>query len=234
MGKFTSLEISVPDVKKTFQNYGDASVKRANISVVQEINRKYGDLCEKWGDIFEIDRGVLVGFIATESGGKSNVTSFVGCCYGLMQVSPESVLECANKFKSGTGVDLPAEARALIAQVPNVIGKSQLSSTARTALIKKLFDPNFNICVGTMTLRWLLERFSTFYTGAQLNKAIIGYNAGAYTRSINVSSTKPIKTVVDTASYIIMPTVPKESKNYLVKMLGVHGFLELIYKDKVI
>lgn len=234
MGKYTSLEISLPDVKKTFRNYGDASVKKQNISVIQEINRKYGDLCEKWGDIFEIDRGVLIAFIATESGGKSNITSFVGCCFGLMQVSPEGVFEVANKFKSGTGVDLPLEVRAVIAQVPNVIGAKKLSSTTRSAIIKKLFDPNYNIAVGTMILRWLLERFSTFVTGAQLNKAIIGYNAGAYTKSINISATKPIKTVVDTASYVIMPNVPSESKNYLVKMLGVHGFLELIYKDKVI
>jgi soluble lytic murein transglycosylase-like protein len=233
MGKYTSLEISVPDVRKTFQNYGDAAIKKQNIALIQEINSKYGNLCEKWGDIFEIDKGVLIAFIATESAGKSNITSFVGCCYGLMQVSPESVLEVANKYKRGTGVDLPEQVRALIAQVPNVLGATKLSSTARTAVIKKLFDPNYNIAVGTMILRWLLERFSTFITGAQLNKAIIGYNAGAYYKSIN-SSGKPVKTIVDTASYVIMPTVPSESKKYLVKMLGVHGFLELIYKDKVI
>jgi soluble lytic murein transglycosylase-like protein len=233
MGKYTSLEISLPDVKKTFRDFGSPSVKKQNIALIQEINRKYGDLCEKWGNIFEIDRGVLVGFIATESGGQSNVTSFVGCCFGLMQVSPEAVLEVSNKYKKGTGVDLPLEVRALITQVPNVLGATKLSSTTKNAVIKKLFDPNYNIAVGTMILRWLLERFSTFITGAQLNKAIIGYNAGAYRNSIN-SAGKPIKTIVDTASYLIMPSVPSQSKNYLVKLLGVHGFLELIYKNKVI
>jgi len=31
-----------------------------------------------------------------------------------------------------------------------------------------------------------------------------------------------------------MRSVPSEARNYLVKMLGVDGFLSLIYKDKAI
>lgn len=233
MSKFSRLTITVPQVLKSFQSYSTPATKKANIEMIREINSDYGSMCQKWGNVFEIEKGVLIAFIATESGGKSNLVSFVGCCYGLMQVSPEAILECANKFDEITGVQLPEEVRASIARTPNVIGKTKLSSSAKSALIKRLYDPNFNIMCGTMILRWLLERFSTFLTGAQLNKAIVGYNAGAYTRALNPSG-RPNKIPVDTARLVTMSTVPRESRNYLVKMLGVDGFLQLIYKDKAI
>jgi soluble lytic murein transglycosylase-like protein len=233
MGKFTSLTITVPDVRKTFQNYSTPAAKAANIRVIQQINRDFGASCEKWGNVFEIEKGVLIAFIATESGGNPKIVSFVGCCYGLMQVSPESVFEVANKFQR-TGVELPESCRAVLSRIPNLFSTGRMSSATRQAIVKRLFEPDFNIMCGTMVLRWLLERFSTFLTGAQLNKAIIGYNAGAYSRSINVSATQPIKTPVDTTTYVSMRTVPAESRNYLVKMLGVDGFLQLIYKDKAI
>jgi len=237
MGNFTRLTITVPDVKKTFQNYSTPAAKAANIRLIQEINKNFGASCERWGNVFEIEKQVLISFIATESGGNPKIVSFVGCCFGLMQVSPEAVFEVANKFKKGTGVALPEPCRVVLSRIPNLITTGKISSATRQAIIKKLVEPDFNIMCGTMVLRWLLERFSTIFTGAQLNKAIIGYNAGAYTRSINVSSNIPIKTPVDTATYVsgsLMRSVPSEARNYLVKMLGVDGFLSLIYKDKAI
>lgn len=232
MGQFSRLTVYVPQVNQVFQTYSQPATKRQNISVLKEINRNYGAMCEKWGDVFEIEKGILIAFIATESGGKSDVTSFVGCCYGLMQVSPEAVWECANKFKAITGVELPSSARAELSKIPNLFSKS-LSSATKSAIRKRLFDPNFNIMSGTMILRWLMERFSTILTGAQLNKAIVGYNAGAYTRSINTQG-RPNKVPIDTTTLVKMPTVPKETKSYLVKMLGVDGFVSLIYKDNAI
>lgn len=102
-----------------------------------------------------------------------------------------------------------------------------------------LFKGDFNIMCGTMVLRWCIERFSTILTGGQLNKAIIAYNAGAYTSSINTKNpltgnTGPNRMPVDTATYVVSSKVPKESRNYLLKMLGVDGFLYLIYAKNVI
>jgi soluble lytic murein transglycosylase-like protein len=232
MGQFSRLTISVPQVNQVFQTNSKPTTKAANIALLREINRKYGAMAEKWGDVFEIEKGILIAFIATESGGKADITSFVGCCFGLMQVSPEAVWECANKFKSITGIELPSTVRAELSKIPNIFSRSLTSST-KSAIRNKLFDPNFNIMSGTMILRWLLERFSTLLTGAQLNKAIIGYNAGAYTKSINTQG-KPNKVPIDTTTLVKMPTVPKETKGYLVKMLGVDGFVSLIYKDNAI
>ena len=86
--------------------------------------------------------------------------------------------------------------------------------------------------VGTMALRWLLERFSDLRVG-QLNKAMVAYNAGAFTKSLNRGD-KPIVQPIDTIKLATNPSVPIESRGYLYKMLGKDGFLSLIYKDKVV
>ena len=242
-GKYSRLTITVPEVNKVFQNFSAPATKRANIDKLRTINTKYGAMCTRWGNIFELEKGVLVAFIATESGGKADAISFVGCCFGLMQVSPDAVFECANKFKAMTGQDLPVEVANELRKTPNLLGARTISNTTKTAIRRRLFDPNFNIMCGTMILRWLLERFSTLLTGAQLNKAIVGYNAGAYTRGINVTAARPIKTPIDTTSLVSTAgymlegqrrSIPSETRNYLVKMLGVDGFLSLIYKDNAI
>lgn len=231
MAKFSKLTIKVPEVQKSFQKYSTASEKKANIDMIKNIDRRFGSLCQKWGDVFEIDRGVLVAFIATESGGNPNEANF--CCTGLMQVSPIAVFDVANKF-SQTGQPLPESVKQVLSQIPNLLNKQKMSEDTKATIKKRLFDPNFNIMCGAMILRWLLERFSNFFTGAQLNKAIIGYNAGGYMKAINVTPSQPIKTPVDTTTYITMPRIPTETKNYLVKMLGVDGFLSLIYKEKAL
>jgi hypothetical protein len=82
-------------------------------------------------------------------------------------------------------------------------------------------------------LRWLIERFSTFLTGGQLNKAMVAYNAGAYTKSIS-SGTKANKIPIDSTSLSQNKLVPNQSKGFLLKMLGIDGFLAIIFKDKVI
>lgn len=234
---FSSITIKVPEVNKAFTGYPSAVTQ--NTKLIREINTRYGALCEKWGKVFDIPKGVLIAFIATESGGQESVTSFVGCCYGLMQVSPAAVFECSTKFKKSTGVELDISVRnSLIAVVPTLFTKP-FDNNMKSKIRSALFKADFNIMCGTMVLRWSIERFSTIFTGGQLNKAIIAYNAGAYSSAINSKSpitgnTTPDKFPVDTAKYVVSTKVPKESKNYLLKMLGVDGFLYLIYAKNVI
>jgi len=239
MSKFSTIRVKVPDLPTPFRsgnvNYSQPHVKVANTKMIRDIKAKYGSLYNKWGEVFEIPNGILNGFIATESGGqmaKPNVFKATG----LMQVTPNTVWETARKFRSQTGVDLPAEVRAEITRrIPTFFTSKDIqpnSATERTLLNLLEKDANFNIMVGTTTLRWLLERFSHLRVG-QLNKAMVAYNAGAFTRSINRGTT-PITEPIDTIKLVSNRLVPIESRGYLLKMMGKDGFLSLIYKDKVI
>lgn len=230
---YTKLTVNVPDIPKVFRDYNKPHIKKQNIELIQKIDSDYGSSIRKWGDIFQIQDGVLVAFIATESGGRANVSNF--CCVGLMQVSPPSVFESATKFRQITGQTLPTEVQqALNRVIPGFMSLKSFSDANAEKIKQKLFNPEFNIMCGTMLLRWCLERFSTILTGAQLNKAIIAYNAGAYRKELNRGASNPIKIPVDTSTYVNMKSLSSETRSYLVKMLGVDGFLYLIYKDKAL
>lgn len=241
---YAKVKIYVPDIDAPFKegsyNYSNPSTKRSNIDMVKRINTTYGNTIKYWGSIFDIPSGVITAFIATESGGKADARSSVGCCFGLMQVSPASLWETARKWSREVSVPLPKEASTLITSKVSDFFKStaaQPNSAQRvkleTALLK---DTNFNIMAGTLVLRWLIERFSTFLTGGQLNKAIVAYNAGAYSSVLQVPGTKttPNEIPIDSTSLATNRRVPVETRGYLYKMLGTDGFMSLIYKDKVI
>jgi soluble lytic murein transglycosylase-like protein len=235
---YSKIFLKVPDIKTSFKagtyNYSTPSVKAANIKVIQQINSTYGQIIEKWATLYEIPVGVIISFIGTESGGTMAAPNKYQAT-GLMQVTPTAIYEVAKKWTSEVDSPLPQESISLLNQrVPELLKAKTLTAGLRSSILTNLQkDANFNVMAGTMILRWLLERFSTFLSGGQLNKAMVAYNAGAYNKAIS-SGTKAITAPVDSTTLSKNPQVPAESRGYLLKMLGIDGFLSLIYKDKAI
>lgn len=239
MSKFSLIKLKVPDLPTSFSsgtyNYSNTTTRNANIKMLKDIQAKYEPIVNKWGEVFEIPNGVLIAFIATESGGQmAKPNQFKAT--GLMQVTPDTVWESGRKFKSQTKVDLPTSVRnELTKKIPSFFTSKDIAPngvTERSILNLLQNDADFNIMVGTMALRWLLERFSYLREG-QLNKAMVAYNAGAFTKSLNKGTT-PIIEPIDTIKLATNPAVPIESRGYLYKMMGKDGFLSLIYKYNVI
>ena len=235
---YSQIKVKVPDIQTSFKagnyDYSNASVKAANINVIKRVNTTYGSIISKWAEIYEIPVGVIIGFICTESGGTMAPPNKYQAT-GLMQVTPTAIYEVANKWKSEVDTPLPQDAINLINQrIPDLLKSKSFTPALRSRILSVLqSDANFNVMAGTSILRWLLERFSTLLTGGQLNKAMVAYNAGAYTRSIS-KGTKAILEPIDSTTLARNPMVPAESRAYLLKMLGRDGFLSLIYKDKAI
>jgi hypothetical protein len=233
MSKYFAVKVE-PNIKSYFKSgnysYANPEVKAANIRLVQNINSKYGSIIEYWGDIFEIPKGVLIAFIATESGGtmaKPNAYKATG----LMQVTPIAASTVFD-WKKEVSTPLPTEVIAEInKKLPSLL-TGKFSDSKLLQLLQN--DASFNIMMGTLILRWNLQRFSSILTGGQLNKAMVAYNAGAYTRALVVGKSTANKIPIDSNLLSKNPKVPAESRAYLVKMLGIDGFLNLIYKDKVI
>ena len=241
MGIYNTIRIKVPDIKTPFKSggtdYSKPATKAANSNVIRDIKGNYAVPINRWGTIFEIPDGVIIGFIATESGGRM-LGANVYKATGLMQVTPNALWECVKKWDSTVKTALPAQAVVELKRtIPEIFTSSSVAPSAAVSnkIIKLLQnDANFNIMSGTLILRWLIERFSTVQTGGQLNKAMVAYNAGAYIRALNVSSTQPITNPIDSTSLATNRLVPAESRGYLYKMLGKDGFLSLIYIDKVV
>lgn len=235
---YSKIYLKIPDIKTSYKasgfDYSSPSVKAANIKVIQDINNSYGLIIDKWAQVYEIPVGVIVGFIATESGGKMAAPNIYQAT-GLMQVTPTAIFEVVTKWGNEVNSPLPQQTVALLNQkVPDLLRTKLLTPALKNNILANLQkDANFNVMAGTTILRWLLERYTTLLSGGQLNKAMIGYNSGAYAKAIS-KGTKPILEPIDSTTLSQSPSVAAESRAYLVKMLGKDGFLSLIYKDKAI
>ena len=237
MSKFTNLcDFKLPELPyrmvKGDYDFSKQAVIDGNIKMLKSIKNNYGTLIKKWADVFELGEPVLASFIAVESGGKMVGKNSAGAM-GLTQVTYVSVIECVSKFKTITSQDLPedfvsllkAKAPFLLKLTPN----NQTVSSADKAKLEKLLvsDANFNIAMGALSLRWILEL--TKAKGlSYLHKGIIGYNAGSYGR---ISAYK--NQFVSADALFKDSKLPKETRNYIVQVLGKNGFMELYVKNNI-
>lgn len=204
-----------------------------NTVILKGIVGTYGTLLHRFADALDIPRGVLAGFIATESGGKM-VTRSGSAFKGLMQCAAGPFYDAFVKWNAEVkAAPIPEAVRQEVhAKCPQLLQHSisRYNPSTLTAQLSRLMetDASFNIMAGAVVLRWNLERFA-----GNLNKAIIAYNAGPYNKAIS-QGTRAITSPTDTAALVRLPQVNAESKGYLKKMLGVGSYLALVYQEKTV
>jgi soluble lytic murein transglycosylase-like protein len=207
--------------------------KQDNVAILQGIVANYGPAIDRFADSLDIPRGVLAGFIATESGGKM-YTRPGSQFKGLMQCAAGPFYDAFVKWsKEVKAAPVPEVVRMEVqAKCPQLLQHSisRYNPSGIAGQLAQLMetDASFNIMAGAVVLRWNLERFA-----GNLNKAIIAYNAGPYNKAIS-QGTRAITAPADTASLVRLPQVNTESKGYLKKMLGVGSYLDLVYKEKLV
>lgn len=216
---YTSVKVKVPDLKTSFGNYSKPEVKQANLNMMKSIISNYGAIISKYMETLSIPKSIVVSVIGTESGGKMVGKNAYGAI-GLMQVTYPTFVEVTTNWKKFTKEEMPKFLKDNLDRLAPNKTKSVVES-------KLASSPELNILVGMMLLRMLSERF-----GGNFNRVLVAYNAGAYTKSQNVGTT-PITTSVDTATLVADKRVPSQSRDYLEKVLGKDGFLELYYNNLV-
>ena len=233
MSKYTKVNIKVPDVNRTYvsgaYNYSKPEVITANKAMMDKIYKQYGTFINKWGIEFEIDDSVLVGFIATESGGVNAPPNRFNAT-GLMQMTPDAVWETIVKWDKMVGSALSKTALSYFNRIipsskkydPNVLPSSAVKAEISNALKN---NSEFNIAIGTACIRWLLEAFRSDGK-TELNKVMVSYNAGYY------SMRNLVKGNPTSESLLKNKKIPLESRSYLLKMLGVNGFMDLWFQNK--
>jgi soluble lytic murein transglycosylase-like protein len=216
---YTSVKVKVPDLKTSFGNYSKPEVKQANLNMMKSIISNYGAIISKYMETLSIPKSIVVSVIGTESGGKMVGKNAYGAI-GLMQVTYPTFVEVTTNWKKHTKEELPTFLKQNIDRLAPNKSKSAIES-------KLASSPELNILVGMMLLRLLSERFN-----GNFNRVLVAYNAGAYTKSQNVGTT-PITSSVDTATLVMDKRVPSQSRDYLQKVLGKDGFLELYFYNLV-
>jgi hypothetical protein len=225
MSKFTKIVQTVPDINRCFvlgnENYSLPNIKAGNMKTINKINSNYGQIIEKWSDVFQIDKEVIIAFIATESSGNNVSPKPNFGPVGLMQISVAPVSESIVKFKQVTNFTLPSEAINYLNKVASFLTKlkSEILSNQNKERVRNLLtDPEFNIFCGIMHIRWLLEKYEF------LNKTVVAYNTSAYNQNLKIYG----KNKVETSVLVNNKKFPLETRSYLLKFLGRDGFLDLI------
>jgi soluble lytic murein transglycosylase-like protein len=224
-------------------SYSKSATKKANVEMIRSIYQRYGSIIDKWvKPLGMVDRGVVAGFIATESAGKEKpvyrggkwVESNEYEATGLMQITPVSTYESIVGWSKEVSYPMPPQMVTYLRSKASFLLSNPSYASVKARILTLLqTDAEFNIFAGCVSLRWLSERFSN--NGVALfNRVMVTYNAGAYTPSQVVSGSRPNTTPIDTVSLVNSTKVPKESRSYLLKMLGVDGFMDLIYKQQLV
>jgi hypothetical protein len=237
MLKFTKFkDFNLPELPYRFvsgaQDFSKQIYIDSNIKILKSIKSKYGGFIEKWADVFELGEPVLTSFIAVESKGELVGKNSAGAM-GLCQVTFVAVVECVSKFKIITGQNLPEEAVSLLKQKAPYLLKltpnNQTVSSADKSKLEKVLinDPNFNIAMGALCLRWILE-ITKAENLVYLQKGIIGYNQSAYGR-ITAYKNK----FVSAKTLFEDKKIPKETRNYIAQVLGKNGYLELYVTNNI-
>jgi soluble lytic murein transglycosylase-like protein len=225
---YTKIEVKVPAINRSFVqgnfSYAKPETISANKKMIETVEKNYGKIIEKWAKVFDIDEGIIVCFICVESSGKNAPKNKAGAI-GLMQVTAPTVYEALTKWAVHVKVPLSSETRSFISGKTSTFSKwsanKAMSSSERSQIESALTDVDFNIAVGTATLRWLLDWFGK-NGGAELGKVIVSYNAGFYGTRNKLKN-------LNAETIILDKSIPLESRSYVLKMLGVHGFMDLYY-----
>jgi hypothetical protein len=228
--KYDVTKQDIPAVNKIFKQkngtfaYDRKDVIESHKKMINDVEKNYGNLISKWAKVFDIDEGVIISFICTESGGK-NVQPNSFKATGLMQVTPLTVYETITKWKTMVGSDMPQQAvsffNSKVSSTSKWSGNRQPSSSELSQITTKLNDVEYNIAVGTAVIRWLLQAYNKIGK-ATLEKVIVSYNAGFY-------GTRNLVKDQNITEILANNKLQAETKNYVLKMLGVFGFMDLYY-----
>jgi uncharacterized radical SAM superfamily Fe-S cluster-containing enzyme len=226
---YTKFDFTVPQLNNFYVQKGGIDYSKSNTieshkKMINDVDRNYGKIIDKWADVFDIDRGIIISFICTESGGKNAPRNRYNAT-GLMQVTPNTVYEVIAKWSSQVSVPFSAQTKTFFNSKVSTTSKWSANrnptSAETTQISSALTNVEYNIAIGTATIRWMIEAFAKTGVGG-LDKVMVAYNAGYYGTRNKVKN-------LTVKEIVINKNIPLESRAYILKMLGVNGFMDLYY-----
>lgn len=227
---YTKFDFTVPQLNNYYVQKGGIDYSKSHIieshkKMIQDVDKNYGKIIDKWADVFDIDRGIIISFICTESGGKNAPKNRYNAT-GLMQVTPNTAYEVITKWNNEVSVPLSSQTKNFLNSKVSTTSKwsaSRLPTSAETTqILAGLTNVEYNIAVGTATIRWMIEAFAEIGVGG-LDKVMVSYNAGYY------GTRNKIKNMTVSQIANAKDVLKSETRAYILKMLGVHGFMDLYY-----
>jgi len=217
-----NFNITIPLVKDAF--YTPVQAKKNQEKIKTIIIPKYGKYIDNISTLTGVPSTLLQSFIFIESAGNEKAQSPYAT--GLMQLSPATASDTIVKEK-GAGRLQDGEAALLKKYLGDRYSLIEKVKPKQTSLGKTyitnsdLLKPEFNILVGAMLVKQLIDEFSE--NGVmRIDKVIAIYNGGRYSKA----GKKIIPFKGSTKE--LLTQVPKETSDYIKKLGGVNSILESI------
>ncbi len=211
------MSISLPAIETAYYLESEIEQIRSKIS---QIRVQYGSLVSNIAAATLVPESIIYSFIYIESSGSPNQVT--GSNYGLMQVGTNSATDTIfNEYKKGRlGATEQAILRICIGTRLDDIFAMRSLGTAQYIYSSDLLDPELNILVGTIAIGQLMDESIKQDGTLRMDKVVVRYNMGYY--AYNRGKDLPV-TVQDTIA-----TVNSTTSNYIVKMIGRNGVLEIL------
>lgn len=217
-----TLNINIPSLSESF--YTPIAAKQNEDRIKSVIRPKFGKFINNTSTLTGVPVELIESFIFIESAGNEKAKSPYAT--GLMQLSPATASDALVKEK-GAGRLQAGEAALIKKYLGNRYSfiekvKPKQTSIGKTFITNDdLLKPEFNILVGSILVKQLMDEF-TEDGKLRLDKVIAIYNGGRFSKA----GKKVIKFKGNTKE--LLTQVPKETSQYIVKLLGTQGLLDTI------
>jgi soluble lytic murein transglycosylase-like protein len=206
----------------------EAFYKLSELPLIQKkldaISQKYGTLIREASRLTNVPLELILSFAFIESGGDAMAVSKAGAV-GIMQLQPQSATDMIHLEYSKER--LSDEEKSVLRQTLKTrldcIFKMKFMShklpcnnnTGAVVTKSDLFNPAFNILVGSIYLGILLDQH-TEKGVVRLDKIVYRYNRGYFSKPKDY----PIENIIASTN--------EETRGYILKLAGKNGLLDLI------
>jgi soluble lytic murein transglycosylase-like protein len=212
----------IPAIQDKF--YPDTSVVLIKNKLNNVIRAKYGRIINNISKITGLNSEIIESFIFIESAGDEKAKT--PYAYGLMQVGLATASD-ALVFEKASG-RLSAEEDAIVKKYLgnrysnlNNLKKNQKSIGKTFITSADLFNPEFNILLGSIIVKQLVDEF-TENGNPRLDKVVVIYNTGRFSKPAKLA----IKHKGDTDS--LLAKIPRGQGDYIRKLIGKNSLLDII------
>ena len=224
---------AVPAMKASF--YTDSQVNTSVKPIITKIKSStYYPTLQRYAKKMNIPENVLIGFYGVESAGNDKVGMNSAGAIGLGQVTRPAAYDAIKKeIIDGYLTD---DEKAYVKRKVPALGKNDfrmkygaydgIQYAGNTAVQQQLLtalrdDTEFNIFISSMILAQLAERYRDVNGVPKLHQVIANYNGGKKYGDIS----KKYPNAWDAVKATDLPT---ETKNYMKKLVGTNGFLDVL------
>jgi soluble lytic murein transglycosylase-like protein len=216
------LALKIPEINNS---YYDSIQALANESKIKSIIRpNFGAYIKNTAYLVNLPKELIEAFIFIESAGNPNASTKYAT--GLMQLSTASASDSLVTEKGAGRLSVQEEniLKRYLGSRFSLLEKVKANQTSlgKTFVTKDdLLKPEFNILVGSILLKQLIDEF-TENGKVRMDKVITIYNGGRYSSTAK----KVIKYKGNTSQ--LLSELPKETSAYIVKLLGTNGLLDTL------